>query len=331
MLVNHAKSPAVRPVIAAQTRGNSVDHLIASLAGQQHGVISRRDLLAAGVSRHEIGHRLAHGRLHHLYRGVYAVGHGILTAEGRWMAAVLAAGPGAVLSHRAGAALLGIRSPDIIEVTLERRLRQTPGIQIHELPLPPDEVTIERGIPVTIVPRTLFDLAAVLPRRQLERAINEADVRRLSDRLSLPDLLERYPHRWGAPVVRAILNDGVTVTRSELEARFLDFLRTERFSAPEVNAHLFVAGRWIECDCVWRGRRVIVELDGRAAHGTAAAFERDRARDRMLNARGWRLVRITWRQLRDDREALAYDLRAILSAGNGSAPSRSTSHVPSVS
>jgi very-short-patch-repair endonuclease len=121
------------------------------------------------------------------------------------------------------------------------------------------------------------------------------------------------------------------VTRSELEARFVHFLRAHSLPVPAFNAGLFVAGRWIQCDCVWQAERVIVELDGLAVHGTAAAFERDRARDRALNANGWRTVRLTWRQLHGEPEALAYDLRALLSAEDAIAPPRSTFQVPSVS
>lgn len=197
--------------------------------------------------------------------------------------------------------------------------------------LPGDEITTVSAIPVTTVPRTLFDLAAVLPRAQVERAINEAEVQGRTDRLSLPDLVTRYPRRKGVAMIKAILDAGALLTRSELEVRFLSFLRRTSLPAPEVNVPLFVAGRWFECDCVWRDARVIVELDGRAAHDTAAAFERDRARDRKLHARGWRIVRVTWRQLNDEPEAVAYDLRALLSAESETAPSRSTFHSPSVS
>jgi hypothetical protein len=144
---------------------------------------------------------------------------------------------------------------------------------------------------VTTVPRTLFDLAAVLPRAQVERAINEAEVQQLTDRLSLPDLVNRHPGRWGAAMIKAILEDGAPVTRSELEVQFLSFLHRAGLQMPAINVPLLIAGRWIECDCVWRDARVIVELDGRTVHGTAAAFERDRVRDRMLQARGWRTVR----------------------------------------
>jgi Protein of unknown function (DUF559) len=207
-------------------------------------------------------------------------------------------------------------------------------MRVHELPLPHDEVTTERGIPVTTLPRTIFDLAAVLPRARVERAINEAEVRRLTDTLSLADFVERYPRRSGVATVKAILaarSAGMNLTRSELEVRFLSFLEKAGLPPPEVNAYLFVNGSWIECDFVWRNARVIAELDGLAAHGTATAFERDRARDRMLSARGWRLVRITWRQLHEEAPAVAYDLSALLTSAAVMAPSRRTAHSLSAS
>jgi very-short-patch-repair endonuclease len=262
---------------------------------------------------------------------VYAVGHSVLTADAVRMAGVLAIGPAAVLSHRAAAAHHGLRPFAGIEATLEQPHRRRPGIRLHQLPLPPDEVTMVRSVPVTTVPRTIFDLAAVVPRAQVERAMHEADLRRLGDCLSLPDLLDRYPMRRGAATIRAILKDGAMHTRSELEARFRSFLARKRLPRPEVNVPLFVGARWIECDFLWRDARVIVELDGRIAHDTARAFERDRTRDRALTARGGRMIRVTWRQLHGEPEALVYDLRTLLSAETGTAPSRSTFQLPSVS
>ena len=326
-----AESPVVSSAIDVKLSGNAVDRLIAELARRQHGVVSRLQLLDAGVGREAIQHRLDHGRLHRLHRGVYAVGHRVLAPDGRRMAGVLAIGPDAVLSHRAAAAHWGIRHFNGVEVTVERRCRQRPGVRTHQLPLPVDEITTERRVPITTPPRTLFDLAAVIPRIQVERAIHEADVRRHNDPLSLPDLVRRYPRRRGATTIMAILRDGARRTRRELEARFLAFLERAGLPKPEVNAYILIAGRWIECDCVWREARVIVELDGREVHDTAFAFERDRARDRSLQARGWRTVRVTWRQLEDDPEAVAYDLRAILTASAGTAPSRRISHRPSSS
>ena len=180
--------------------------------------------------------------------------------------------------------------------------------------LPDDEVTVVEGIPATTVPRTLLDLAVVVGRREVERAINEAEVRRLADPLSLPDLLRRYPRRRGSATIRAILAAGRTaLTRSELEDRFLALVDAAGLPPPEVNAMLELGDGWIEVDCLWRSRRLVVELDGHATHSTRAAFEGDRSRDRMLLTAGWRVVRITWRHLRDRPTVIAADLWSLLS------------------
>ena len=223
------------------------------------------------------------------------------------MAAVLATGPNAVLSHRSAAALQGIRPYDGLEVTVPA-YRTRPPITVHTSSLPHDEVTAVEGIPVTGVSRTLLDLAAVLRSRQLERAFNEAEVLRLSDPLSVVDLMARYPRRKGIATIRAILDTGPAFTRSELEARFAALRRTAGLPSPPSMPWF----RGSNATASGRDQRLIVELDGRGAHGTRAAFERDRARDRTLTAAGWRVVRVTWRQLHDEPEALALDLRRIL-------------------
>lgn len=147
--------------------------------------------------------------------------------------------------------------------------------------------------------------------------MNEAEVRGLTDRLSIPDLLARYPRRRGSALLRALLRDdaisrGVTV--EELEERFAAFLDRYGLPAPRRNADLAVGGRFFQADCLWPDQRLIVELDGRATHGTRRAFEQDRERDRLLVAQGWRVIRVTWRQLHDDAAALAADLRGLLEA-----------------
>jgi very-short-patch-repair endonuclease len=226
------------------------------------------------------------------------------------MAAVLAGGRGATLSHRAAAALLGLGHWPHLEVTAKRR-RDRPGIRVHTSPLPPDEIAVVQAIPATRLARTLLDLAAVLPPHQVERAVNEAEVQGLTDILSLPDLVARYPGRRGIRTIRSILSrleTGSAFTRSELESRFVAFVRKARLPAPSFNAQ--VSG--YECDCVWPDHRLVVELDGHATHATRAGFERDRTRDRSLNAAGWRTVRVTWRQLHESPEALAADLRTML-------------------
>jgi hypothetical protein len=169
---------------------------------------------------------------------------------------------------------------------------------------------------VTTVPRTLFDLAAVVPQRQLERALNEAEVLRLGDELTLDRLLDRYPRRKGNRAVRAVLRDrreGATLTRSELEETFLGLVDAAGLPRPELN--VLVEGYLV--DALWRELRLVVELDGRDVHGTVAAFERDRERDRVLQVGGWRPVRITGRQMRRTRPAVIADLRRLLAVHPG--------------
>lgn len=307
----------VRPVMGALLQGASVDRAIADIAEAQHGVVARSQLTAAGLGRRAIGHRLECGRLQRVERGVYAVGHRVRSSETIWMTAVLAAGAVAVLSHRSAAALWGLRgsSRRRTDVTVPGPRRSRSLVEFHQAMLPPDEVTVCSGVPVTTVPRTLLDLASVVERRHVERAIQEADVRRLHDPLSLLDLVARYPGRRGTPLIKAILADGRVgggVPRSELEGRFLAFLDRFTLPRPEVNANLCVRGRWVEVDCLWRSARLIVELDGRATHDIPTAFERDRARDRRLSVEDWRVIRVTWRQLHLETRALAEDLRTML-------------------
>src|SRR4051812_48053499 len=277
--------------IQRKAQGRALDRAIAALAERQYGVVTRTQLAELGLGRGAVDHRVRLGRLHPLHRGVYAVGQRRLPREARWMAAVLALGGGAVLSHRpAGAHWEIARWAGLSEVTTPRRgIRSRRGIRVHHALLPPDEVTTHDGIPITTVPRTLFDLAAVLPERQVERALNEAEVLRRWDELSLDRLLDRHPRHVGNSAIRAVLHkrrQGATLTKSELEELFLALIDRAGLPRPELN--LLVEG--LEVDAVWRDRRVVLELDGRSTHGTAEAFERDRERDRALQVAGWRTV-----------------------------------------
>jgi very-short-patch-repair endonuclease len=306
---------ALDPDIRGKLQSRCGDEEIAALATRQHGVVSRAQLYSLGLGRRAIEHRLETGRLLSMHRGVYAVGHKKVSRRGRWMAAVLAAGPDAVLSHRDAAALWGVRPCNRarIEVTVPRPQRSRAGIQVHNAPLPADETTVIEGIPVTTVPRTLLDLAAVVDRQQLERALEQAEAQRLTDPVSLDELLQRYPGRRGSrKLAKARARGARGITRSKLEERFQALLDEAVLPRPELNAPIELNGRQFEADCVWRKQRLIVELDGRAWHDTRQAFERDRERDRLLQAAGWRVVRITWRQLRDDPQAVARDLRRLL-------------------
>ncbi|MBA2629685.1 MAG: DUF559 domain-containing protein [Thermoleophilaceae bacterium] len=281
------------------------DRAIALLARRQHGVVSRTQLVEAGLGRGAIAHRLKGGRLHRVFPSVYVVGNGLLSVEGRWLAGVLSGGPDAVLSHRSAAALWEIlaSAAGTVEVTLPSRRRSVQGIKLRKADLRSDEITTQRGIPVTSAARTILDLAAVLEPHRALRAVHEAEVRQLTGPLSLAELLDRHPSRRGARALRRALSDldlGAQVSRSELEDRFHHLLEGAGLSRPWRNAAVDAGGRTFEADFVWRAAQVIVELDGHATPATRTTFEQDRLRDRLLTAAGWRVVRITWRQLHDD-------------------------------
>jgi very-short-patch-repair endonuclease len=299
--------------ICGQRSPRGWEAVVTDLAEQQHGDVARWQLEGI-VSLDWIDHRLRLGWLHPLYRGVYAVGHRPATRESRWMAAVLAGGPGAVLSHRTAGAHWGIRgSWSRIDVTVARRRRPRAGVAFHCGALPADEVTVHNGIPITTVPRTLFDMAASLDVSRLERAINEAEIKRLWDELSLVDLLYRYPRRPGSRNVRAALQkrwEGATHTKSDLEALFLTF--AERGNLPRPETNVVIEG--CEVDCVWREQRLVIEVDGWETHKTRAAFERDREKSRILQAAGWRCVPVTYLQLRYASKDVGRDVRRLLGA-----------------
>lgn len=233
------------------------------------------------------------------------------------MAAVLAASPGAVLSHRSAGALWGIlpATPARHEMTVPQSRPSRPGLRFHHSVLASDEITVERGIPVTTVARTLLDIAADMTLARLERGAAEAELRGLGSAVSLETLVARHPHKRGVVAIRALLNSGrigIAVTRSELEDRFLARVRRAGLPEPRVNAIVGVGPQHIEVDFLWPSAKLAVELDGHATHSTRAAFERDRERDRLLAVAGWRTVRVTWRQLHDDPALVARDLRALL-------------------
>ena len=305
-------------------RGES-DRRIAELADRQHGVVARSQLLGLGLGRRAIARRLESMRLRQIHRGVYAVGHLQLARPSWWMAAVLACGPGAVLSHRCAAALWGILEgwPTTVDISVGRELAGREGIRPHVAAIAPDERTVHAGIPVTTVARTLLDLAADLQLHELGRALERAEALRLSDQTSLVALMERHRGRRGTANLKAAMREGLrpVVTKSELERRFLSFVERAGLPRPQTNIWLQLGGEWMEVDCAWPEQRVIVELDSRTYHGTTAAFERDRKRDRRAQAHGWRPIRVTDRALREEPHALVADVRALLDVS--AAPGRS--------
>lgn len=283
------------------------DKKIGDLATSQHGVLSRAQLRELGFSDREIARRLERGRLIRMHRGVFAVGHTALKPEGYWMAAVLACGPDAALSHASAAALWGIRPTsaslaDVVVPTQAGRSRRK-GIRVHRTDLP--QRTTHRGIPVTSPARTLTDLATTLPRRALTRAVEEAAKRDL-DLSGLKELTGRP----GATAVRQELNELPRGnTRSTFGIAFLRFCRAHKIPAPEANVHI----QGLLVDFTWPGTRVVVEADSFEHHGTRQAFERDRHRDAVLHAAGYRTARYTHRQLTKRPHEVKRALQRLLS------------------
>jgi very-short-patch-repair endonuclease/predicted transcriptional regulator of viral defense system len=291
------------------------DRRIAALADEQHGVATRAQLCALGLGDSAIGRRLTSGRLHAVHHGVYAVGHRVLTARGRWMAAVLACGPAAALSHASAGALWELRASAavIVDVTVPRTgSRKRPGLRIHRpRTIGSDEIATHDGIPVTTPARTILDLAATLQRRPLERLLDSAENARLTDVASLDALARAHAgHRGASRLLEALSTHvpGTTVTRSDLEERFLALCRQSGLPGPQVNAD--VAGR--ERDFVFPEQRLVVEIDSWRYHRSRHAFEDDRYRDATLLLAGYRTLRVTDTQLEYEPHVVAATVRAAL-------------------
>jgi very-short-patch-repair endonuclease len=279
--------------------------MIATLATMQYGVVSRKQLLAAGIGPGAIETRLKRHQLHPLHRGVYAVGHTALVPLAREMAAVLACGPEAVLSHRTAAWIWRILelAGELVEVTVTRSNRRRPGLIVHRSrSLRPADTQMHRGLPVTSLARTLLDFAEAATARELERAFDEAITQRLTTYPALAAAVRQANGHHGARAVRDLLarSEEPAITRSEAEERFLSLTREACLPAPEVNAQ--VGSHLV--DFLWRECRLVVEVDGYRFHSSRTAFERDRRRDADLSAAGYRVLRFTWRQLVEEPVAV---------------------------
>ncbi len=273
----------------------------------QHTVASLDQLARLGLAPRAVQQRALAGRLHRIHHAVYSlVPAPLLTRHGRLMAAVLACGPGAVLSHRSAAALHQIRATDRakIDVTVpSRSSRCHIGVDLHRsLTLIDRDVTLVEGIPCTTVARTALDLASVLNRRGLERTFDQAEVESLLNLRAVADQLERNPNRAGAATLKAVLHEhtaGSTFTWSEFEERFLALIRAADLPSPEVNAWLDLHDGELplRVDFLWRERKAVVETDGHRTHRTRQGTERDRRNDQRLTLAGWGYLRLTWFQL----------------------------------
>jgi very-short-patch-repair endonuclease len=289
------------------------DETVFALARGRHGLVTSRELAEAGLSPKAVRHRVRIGWLTRLHRGVYLVGP-LESPLSRPMAAVLATGPGAALSHGAAAAVWEIRSQPVgvIDVLVVRRdVRSREGIRVHRLSeFDERDLSSRHGVPLTTPARTLLDLATILARADLGRAVEQAELRRMTNYEQLTTLLTRSRSHRGAARLEAVLDPGRQFTRSEAERRLLRLVKAAGLPTPGANTR--VAG--YEVDFLWPGERLVVEVDGYAFHSTRAAFERDRARDVDLQAHGYRVLRFTWRRLAEAPEAVIAAITTALAA-----------------
>jgi hypothetical protein len=276
-------------------------------------VISLPQLQLLGLSSSAVAKRVAAGRLHRQYRGVYSVGHEVIPWQGHVMAAVLACGTGAVASHHAAARLHGLLlAAGGRHVTVPGRRVRVPGIEIHRThSLEPWQLTREQRIPCTDWPRTIVDVAGADGRRAAERMIDRAEQLRIFDLTALRRELDHRPGRKGARNVRAALGQPeIAWTRSVLEEAFFAICEAAGLPRPQVNMPIVLddGGPHVEADFAWPELKLIVETDGWETHGTRRAFGSDRRRDRRLDLAGWRVLRYTWHEVMHEPERVAAEL-----------------------
>jgi predicted transcriptional regulator of viral defense system len=307
-----------QPARGAQGRRRQLaqrERKLEELAAQQHLVISRRQLLDGGLSVRTIERRVEAGRLRRLHRGVYFWGPGISDRKGRWLAAVLACGRGALLSHRSAATLWGLmHHPGTPAEVTASAGRRRPGIVLHEGGIPPQDRAVVEQIPVTTVARTLFDLAEV-DEQHLQSAAEEADRLRLLDVSELEAVCARCPGRRALRPVRLLIDDLVTPvwTRTRLEDKVISVCR--EYGLPMPSTNVLVLGH--EVDALWPNQKLIVEADSAAYHRHRAVFERDRKRDAARQVEGYRVIRLTHRRLEREPAKVADELRRLLNTAPG--------------
>jgi hypothetical protein len=288
----------------------AVERKIARLGTRAQGVVTRVELLRAGVSVRQIDRRVGIGALIAEYRGVYRAGHAAPSVKARYMAAVKACGDGALLSGSAAAYLLGLlKGPAPPPEVTASKLKRITGLKTRRSHgLGRRDATVWRGVPVTTVPRTLVDLAVSLRPDDLARAFHEAGIRHHTTPEQVEAVLARRPSTPGARTLRRVIRGDEPVTLSPLEARFLDLLRTEGLTLPVTNRP--AGGRWV--DCRWPDERLTVELDSYRYHRSRHAWEQDRARERDARARGDDYRRYTYGDVFERPAALLVELRGLL-------------------
>jgi predicted transcriptional regulator of viral defense system/very-short-patch-repair endonuclease len=279
---------------------DQTDAAVAAQAADAHGVLSLDELLDCGLSTHAVGRRVAAGRLHRIHRGVYAVGHPGLTREGRWLAAVKACGPGALLSHHSAAMLYGFLpyEPGRPHVTVpDARRRTVAGIRVHRARVVhPHDVWRHHGVPVVTAPRAVLEMAATESDAAVRRAMSRAQSAYITNHRQLAAILDRTGARPGRARYIRVLASEPPATRTDLEDRVHDLIIAGGLQPPDVNVPLRVGGTRLIPDFRWPQQRLIVEADSRRWHDNPQARADDERRQALLEEHGERLVRVTWEQ-----------------------------------
>jgi very-short-patch-repair endonuclease len=312
-----SRETEISAVLPPKSRSHHPTDLeIERFARHRHGVLTIAELERLGLSERAVRDRAAAGRLYRIHNGVYAADRP--TEKGRWVAALLACGPEAVLSHASAAALWDL-APDTatVHVNLPGAARATrPGVAVHGARLDPSEVVSREGIPCTTVARTLLDVAATQSQRRVEFALDRAEELRVFDLRELRAMLKLRRGQRGIAVLSKVLDtyDGPDQARSPAERRMLALIRRARLPMPKVNAWIPLSGgNGYRPDLLWEDHRLVVEVDGRTHHARRLAFEHDRRRDRRLALAGYETRRYAAREIKREPDHVLAELRTFLS------------------
>jgi len=295
------------------------DRAVAWIASRQHGVVSGEQLARCGLTRSAVAHRVRHGRLHRLHRGAFAVGHGAVGPEGRVLAAVLAAGDGAVASHRSAGRLQailpagssptsGLEPVDVL-LTTGGSVRSRPGVRCHATRRwDGRDLRWVGPVPVTSAARTVLDAAGLEGVRVAERMLAEALRARRTTETEVRSLVSRSAGHHGAGIVASLIDAGPAFDRSVAERLLLELVRRAGLPGPWTNAR---AGGF-EVDALWEDVGVVVEFDSFTFHGDVIAFRTDRRKVARLKAAGCDVVPVIWTDLRTAPELVAATIAAVL-------------------
>jgi len=317
--------PKTRHIGKFSAHQHGVDAEVGRLAAAQNGVVTRAQLDGLGLNDQAIAKRVDRGRFNRVHQTVYSLTPKVMTERGRFMAAVLACGPDAVLSHRSAAYLWGLVDTweEPIDVTAPNRRGRSPeGVAAHrDGSLQPIDKTTLYGIPCTGVARTVLDFAAVALEWEVRKVVAQAEVLGILDKAKLRALLKRSRRRRGVARLRLILDTihpQTKRTRSELERLFLQMCAKREVPEPEVNVWLPAPdGKRYQADFLWRDSELIVEADSRRFHDTDSAFVSDRKRQQQLELAGWRVSRCTWEEVEREPRRLAQTVQGLIAQRQG--------------